>query len=344
MPLPQKISAAIPMKGMTLHCKVMVIKMTKLYIVIPCYNEEAVLFETASRLKEKMHSLMSESIITNDSKVIFVDDGSSDNTWELITKIHYNDRMFSGCKLTRNQGHQNALLSGLDCARGKCDAVISMDADLQDDINVIDEFVKKYEEGNEIVYGVRSSRKSDTFFKCKTASVFYKLMKLMGAEIVQNHADYRLLGSRALEGLFEFNEVNLFLRGIVPLVGYKSAKVYYNRKERYAGESKYPLKKMISFALDGITSFSIKPIKMITSLGVIFVLVSGIMLLYSLISYFTGHSVSGWASLITSIWLLGGLQLLAIGIIGEYIGKVFLETKKRPRYIIEKFLDDDEQS
>ena len=316
-------------------------KMTKLYIVIPCYNEEAVLLETASRLKEKMHSLISESIITNDSKVILVDDGSSDKTWELITKIHYSDRMFSGCKLTRNQGHQNALLSGLDCARGKCDAVISMDADLQDDINVIDEFVKKYEEGNEIVYGVRSSRKSDTFFKCKTAGVFYKLMKVMGAEIVSNHADYRLLGSRALEGLFEFNEVNLFLRGIVPLVGYKSAKVYYNRKERYAGESKYPLKKMISFALDGITSFSIKPIKMITSLGVIFVLVSGIMLLYSLISYFTGHSVSGWASLITSIWLLGGLQLLAIGIIGEYIGKVFLETKKRPRYIIEEFLDDD---
>ncbi len=316
-------------------------KMTKLYIVIPCYNEEAVLLETASRLKEKMHSLISESIITNDSKVILVDDGSSDKTWELITKIHYSDRMFSGCKLTRNQGHQNALLSGLDCARGKCDAVISMDADLQDDINVIDEFVKKYEEGNEIVYGVRSSRKSDTYFKCKTADVFYKLMKIMGAEIVSNHADYRLLGSRALEGLFEFNEVNLFLRGIVPLVGYKSAKVYYNRKERYAGESKYPLKKMISFALDGITSFSIKPIKMITSLGVIFVLVSGIMLLYSLISYFTGHSVSGWASLITSIWLLGGLQLLAIGIIGEYIGKVFLETKKRPRYIIEEFLDDD---
>lgn len=318
--------------------------MTKLYIVIPCYNEEAVLLETASRLREKMHSLMSKGIITDDSRVILVDDGSSDKTWELITKIHYSDRMFSGCKLTRNQGHQNALLSGLDCARGKCNAVISMDADLQDDINVIDEFVKKYEEGNEIVYGVRSSRISDTFFKCKTAGIFYKLMKLMGAEIVTNHADYRLLGSRALEGLFEFNEVNLFLRGIVPLVGYKSAKVYYDRKERYAGESKYPLKKMISFALDGITSFSIKPIKMITSLGVIFVLVSGIMLLYSLISYFTGHSVSGWASLITSIWLLGGLQLLAIGIIGEYIGKVFLETKKRPRYIIEEFLDDDIQN
>ena len=332
------------MKGMTLLCKVTVIEMTKLYIVIPCYNEETVLLETASRLREKMHSLMSEGIITDDSKVILVDDGSSDKTWELITKIHYSDRMFSGCKLTRNQGHQNALLSGLDCARGKCDAVISMDADLQDDINVIDEFVKKYEEGNEIVYGVRSSRISDTFFKCKTAGIFYKLMKLMGAEIVTNHADYRLLGSRALEGLFEFNEVNLFLRGIVPLVGYKSAKVYYDRKERYAGESKYPLKKMISFALDGITSFSIKPIKMITSLGVIFVLVSGIMLLYSLISYFTGHSVSGWASLITSIWLLGGLQLLAIGIIGEYIGKVFLETKKRPRYIIEEFLDDDIQN
>lgn len=315
--------------------------MTKLYIVIPCYNEETVLLETATRLREKMHKLMSEHTISDDSKVILVDDGSSDGTWELIKRMHYSDRMFSGCKLTRNQGHQNALLSGLDCARGKCDAVISMDADLQDDINVIDEFVKKYEEGNEIVYGVRSSRKKDSFFKSKTAKLFYKIMNFMGAEIVSNHADYRLLGSRALEGLFEFNEVNLFLRGIVPLVGYKSAKVYYERKERYAGESKYPLKKMISFALDGITSFSIKPIKIITSLGVIFVLVSGTMLIYSLVSYFTGHSVSGWASLITSIWALGGLQLLAIGIIGEYIGKVFLETKKRPRYIIEEFLDDD---
>ncbi len=318
--------------------------MTKLYIVIPCYNEEAVLLETATRLREKMHKLMSENIISGDSKVILVDDGSGDGTWALIKRIHYSDRMFSGCKLTRNQGHQNALLSGLDCARGKCDAVISMDSDLQDDINAIDEFVKKYEEGYEIVYGVRDSRKNDSFFKSKTAKLFYKLMNLMGAEIVSNHADYRLLGSRALEGLFEFNEVNLFLRGIVPLVGYKSAKVYYERKERFAGKSKYPLKKMISFAIDGITSFSIKPIKMITSLGVIFVLVSGIMLIYSLLSYFTGHSVSGWASLITSIWALGGLQLLAIGIIGEYIGKVFLETKKRPRYIIEEFLDDDDES
>ncbi len=319
----------------------MVIKMTKLYIVIPCYNEEAVLSETAARLGEKMHRLMSDHIISDSSKVILVDDGSTDKTWELITEIHYSNRIFSGCKLTRNQGHQNALLSGLDCAREKCDAVITMDADLQDDINVIDEFIKKYEEGNEIVYGVRSSRKKDSFFKNKTAKIFYKLMNFMGAEIIPNHADYRLLGSRALESLFEFKEVNLFLRGIVPLIGYKSAKVYYERKERYAGESKYPLKKMISFALDGITSFSIKPIKMITSLGVIFVAVSGTMLIYSLVSYFTGHSVSGWASLITSIWALGGLQLLAIGIIGEYIGKMFLETKKRPRYIIEEFLDED---
>lgn len=318
--------------------------MTKLYIVIPCYNEEEVLLETATRLREKLHTLISKQIITGDSKVILVDDGSTDGTWELISRIHYSDRMFSGCKLSRNQGHQNALLSGLDCARGKCDAVISMDADLQDDINVIDDFIKKYEEGNEVVYGVRSSRKKDSFFKSKTAKVFYKLMSMMGAEVVSNHADYRLLGSKALEGLFEFNEVNLFLRGIVPLVGYKSAKVYYERKERFAGESKYPLKKMISFALDGITSFSIKPIKMISSLGIIFVLVSGIMLIYSLVSYFTGHSVSGWASLITSIWAIGGLQLLAIGIIGQYIGKVFLETKRRPRYIIEEFLDDDKEN
>lgn len=315
--------------------------MTKLYIVIPCFNEDSVLLETSKRLKEKMQKLMTENIITKDSKVIFVDDGSTDSTWELITEIHRNDKMFSGCKLSRNRGHQNALLSGLDCAKGKCDAVISMDSDLQDDIEAIDQFIKKYEEGNEIVYGVRSSRKKDSFLKNKTAKAFYKIMNLMGAEIVPNHADYRLLGSKALEALFEFNEVNLFLRGIVPLIGYKSARVYYERKERFAGESKYPVKKMISFALDGITSFSIKPIKMISSLGIIFVVVSGIMLLYSLISYFTGHSVSGWASLITSIWAIGGLQLLAIGIIGEYIGKVFLETKSRPRYIIEEFLDED---
>lgn len=315
--------------------------MTKLYIVIPCFNEDSVLLETSKRLKEKMQKLMTENIITKDSKVIFVDDGSTDSTWELITEIHRNDKMFSGCKLSRNRGHQNALLSGLDCAKGKCDAVISMDSDLQDDIEAIDQFIKKYEEGNEIVYGVRSSRKKDSFLKSRTAKAFYKIMSLMGAEIVPNHADYRLLGSKALEALFEFNEVNLFLRGIVPLIGYKSARVYYERKERFAGESKYPVKKMISFALDGITSFSIKPIKMISSLGIIFVVVSGIMLLYSLISYFTGHSVSGWASLITSIWAIGGLQLLAIGIIGEYIGKVFLETKSRPRYIIEEFLDED---
>lgn len=315
--------------------------MTKLYIVIPCFNEDSVLLETSKRLKEKMQKLMTENIITKDSKVIFVDDGSTDSTWELITEIHRNDKMFSGCKLSRNRGHQNALLSGLDCAKGKCDAVISMDSDLQDDIEAIDQFIKKYEEGNEIVYGVRSSRKKDSFLKSRTAKAFYKIMNLMGAEIVPNHADYRLLGSKALEALFEFNEVNLFLRGIVPLIGYKSARVYYERKERFAGESKYPVKKMISFALDGITSFSIRPIKMISSLGIIFVVVSGIMLLYSLISYFTGHSVSGWASLITSIWAIGGLQLLAIGIIGEYIGKVFLETKSRPRYIIEEFLDED---
>ncbi len=317
--------------------------MTELYIVIPCYNEEAVLLETASRLKDKLTKLMDEKIITDTSRVLFVDDGSTDSTWKLISDTHRNNKMFSGCKLSRNRGHQNALLSGLDCARGKCDAVISMDADLQDDINVIDEFVRKYEEGNEIVYGVRSSRKKDSFIKRKTAKAFYKLMSLMGAEIVSNHADYRLLGSKALEGLFEFSEVNLFLRGIVPLVGYKSAKVYYERRERFAGESKYPFKKMISFALDGITSFSIKPIKMISSLGLCFVIVSGIMLIYSLISYFTGHSVSGWASLITSIWAIGGLQLLAIGIIGEYIGKVFLETKRRPRYIIEELLEETEE-
>lgn len=312
--------------------------MITLYLVIPCYNEEAVLPETARRLKEKLSSLLLAGSISEKSRILLVDDGSKDRTWQLIEQLHREDMRFSGVKLSRNRGHQNALLAGLDCARGKADAVISMDADLQDDIHAIDGFLEKYKEGCEVVYGVRSSRRKDSFFKKFTAEAFYKLMNFMGAEVVFNHADYRLLSARALEGLFEFKEVNLFLRGIVPMVGYKSGKVYYERNERFAGESKYPLKKMLAFAFEGITSLSVKPIRCIIGLGTIVFLVSIIMLVYFLIQHFVGYTVSGWTSLIVSIWALGGLQMLCIGIIGEYIGKVYLETKERPRFLIEQFL------
>ncbi|MBQ5590874.1 MAG: glycosyltransferase family 2 protein [Clostridia bacterium] len=313
--------------------------MVKLFIVIPCYNESEVLGETSKRLYEKMNNLLLKGVISSDSRVIFVDDGSKDDTWEKISALHNENDIFSGCKLSRNRGHQNALLAGLSLAKGNCDAVISMDADLQDDINAIDEFIAQYEAGYEVVYGVRKKRKKDSFFKRFTAESFYKFMKFMGAEIVFNHADYRLLGSKALDGLFEFEEVNLFLRGLVPLVGFNSTEVYYERNERFAGESKYPLKKMLSFAFDGITSLSIKPVKLIINVGIFCFVASIAMLIYALISHFTGHTVSGWTSIMASIWALGGLQLLAIGIVGEYVGKVFLETKKRPRFIIEKFLN-----
>lgn len=316
--------------------------MTKLYMVIPCYNEEEVLPETSRRLKEKFGELMQSGKISKDSHILFVDDGSKDRTWELISEIHREDELFSGVKLSRNRGHQNALLAGLFCAKDRADAVISMDADLQDDIHAIDGFLDKYEEGAEIVYGVRSSRKKDTFFKKFTAEAFYKLLHAMGAEIVFNHADYRLMSSRALNGLFEFKEVNLFLRGIVPMVGYKTDVVYYERSERFAGESKYPLKKMLSFAFEGITSLSIKPIRMIISLGVIMFAVSIVMLIYFLAQHALGHTVAGWTSLIVSIWAIGALQLISIGVIGEYIGKMYLETKERPRFIIDQFVHEEE--
>ena len=312
--------------------------MVKLYIVVPCFNEKEVLFETSKQLNKKLKSLITNCTISADSRVVFVDDGSTDNTWEIIEQLHTENELFSGVKLSRNRGHQNALLAGLEFSKGQCDAVISMDADLQDSIDVVDKFVEEYKAGNEVVYGVRSSRKKDTFFKKFTAEAFYKFMKFMGAEIVFNHADYRLLGSKALDALFEFTEVNLFLRGLVPLVGFNSSKVYYERNERFAGKSKYPLKKMLSFAFDGISSLSIKPIKMITNLGITIFLISFIILVYSFIVKITGGTVKGWTSIIASVWALGGLQMIAIGIIGEYIGKVFLETKHRPRYIIEKTL------
>lgn len=312
-----------------------------LYIVIPCYNEEAVLRETAKQLAMKMQMLYERELISEESRILFVDDGSVDQTWMLIQVLHAKNAIYTGIKLSRNKGHQNALLAGLSVAVKKADMIVSMDADLQDDIDAIDGFVQKYYEGCEVVYGVRSERKTDTFFKKFTAQSFYKIMQAMGVDIVYDHADYRLMSRRAVEELLKFKEVNLFLRGIVPLVGFQSDKVYYERKERFAGESKYPLKKMLAFAMDGITSFSIRPIRMITTLGVLIFVVSLGMLVYSLIRHFTGHTSIGWSSMFVSIWAIGGLQILSIGIIGEYIGKIYLETKGRPKFIIEKELDEE---
>ena len=310
----------------------------KLYLVIPCYNEEEVLPETSKRLLEKYEKLIDDGVIDSESKICFVNDGSKDRTWEIIEQLNAENKIFRGIKLSRNKGHQNALMAGLMTVKDECDAAISLDADLQDDIEAIDRMVEKYAEGYDVVYGVRSSRKKDTIFKRATAQGFYKFMKAMGVEIIYNHADYRLMSKRALDALSEFEEVNLFLRGIVPLIGYKSTTVEYERGERFAGESKYPLKKMLSCAFEGSTSLSIKPIRMICVLGVLVFCVSIGILIYSLIRHFTGNTVWGWTSLAVSVWAIGGLQLLAIGIIGEYIGKVYLETKHRPKYIVEKYL------
>ena len=310
-----------------------------LYMAIPCYNEEEVLHETAKRLEEKYYELKKNGKISDESRVVFIDDGSRDRTWEIIEELHEQNEMFSGIKLSRNRGHQNALLCGLMTVRELADAVISMDADLQDDINAIDGMIDKYTEGCDVVYGVRSARTTDTFFKRFTAEGFYKLMNMMGANIVFNHADFRLMSKRALEGFSEFKEVNLFLRGIVPMVGYKSDIVTYERAERFAGESKYPLKKMLAFAFEGITSLSTKPIKLITGIGFIIFAVSIIMVIDNIIRFFMGATVPGWASLAVSIWALGGVQLISIGLIGEYIGKIYLESKHRPRYIVEKFIN-----
>lgn len=310
----------------------------KLYIVVPCYNEEEVLGETSKRLRTKMNTLIEKNIIDISSKIVFVNDGSKDRTWEIIKKLHEQDNMFAGINLSRNRGHQNALLAGLMTVKEYADMVISMDADLQDDIDAVDEMVEKYYEGYEIVYGVRSARATDTFFKRFSAESFYKLIEKLGGEIVYNHADYRLMSKRALDGLAQYKEVNLFLRGIVPMVGYNSTNVYYERHERFAGESKYPLKKMLSFAFDGITSLSIKPIRMVTLLGTSVFVISMIMAIYYFVGSFGGNTVPGWISIMISVWALGGLQLLAIGVVGEYIGKIYLETKERPRYIVKEFL------
>lgn len=312
--------------------------MTTLYLVLPCYNEEAVLPSTAKTLYGKMHALMDAGTISAESRIVFVNDGSKDRTWELIEKLHYSDPLFRGISLSKNRGHQNALLAGLMTVKDECDAVITLDADLQDDVDAIDGMLAKFTEGNEIVYGVRSSRGNDSFFKKTTALAFYRLMNYLGAETINNHADFRLMSRKALCALESFGEVNLFLRGLVPLLGFRSDCVYYERKERTAGETKYPLKKMLAFAFEGITSFSIKPIRMIALIGALVFLASIVMLIYSLIRHLTGHTISGWTSLAVSIWALGGIQLLSLGIIGEYIGKVYLETKKRPRYIIDKYL------
>lgn len=312
----------------------------RLMVVIPCYNEEEVLPETSRRLREKMAALKEKGLISEDSRVLLVDDGSRDRTWELISALHKEDPMFEGVKLSRNRGHQNALLAGLMTARGRCDMSISMDADLQDDIDAVDAMVEQYYAGCDVVYGVRSSRKKDTFFKRFTAEGFYRVMNFMGAETVFNHADYRLMSRRALEGLAQFREVNLFLRGIVPMIGYRTGTVEYERGERFAGESKYPLKKMLSFAMEGITSLSVKPIRYITGLGFLIFAVSILMLIYSIVRWATGATIIGWASVICSVWAIGGLILLSLGVIGEYIGKIYLETKGRPRFLLREVLED----
>ena len=314
--------------------------MTKLYLAVPCYNEEDVLRDSAEKLLNKYDDMMAEGKITSDSKIVFIDDGSKDKTWSIIKELHNENSVFQGIKLSRNRGHQNALLCGLMSLKDKADAVISIDADLQDDINTFDKMVQKYEEGCDVVYGVRSKRETDTFFKRFTAEAFYIILNKMDTKVIFNHADYRLMSRRALEAFSLYKETNIFLRGMVPLIGYKSDIVTYERSERHAGESKYTLKKMLSLAWEGITSLSIQPIRMITWLGGIVFAISIIMIIYSLVSFFMGTATTGWASTLCSIWAIGGLQLLAIGIIGEYIGKIYLETKQRPRFIVEEFLED----
>jgi len=315
-----------------------------LYIVVPCYNEEEVLPETARRLGDKLRALMNAGKISPQSRVLFVNDGSGDQTWAVITRLHRDNPLLCGLDLSRNRGHQNALLAGLMAARGRADMAISMDADLQDDVDAAGAMVDKYLAGADIVYGVRSSRKTDTFFKRTTAEAFYRLMDRLGAETVFNHADYRLMSRRALDGLAQFQEVNLFLRGIVPMIGYPTDTVEYERGERFAGQSKYPLKKMLSFALEGVTSLSVRPLRMITGLGFLVFLISLIMIVYNVVRWATGNTVAGWASLACSVWFIGGLILLSLGVIGEYLGKLYLESKDRPRFLIQEELGLEEEN
>ncbi len=313
-------------------------KDTVIYLVVPCYNEEKMLPITQKALSELMNDMISREKISQKSRMVFVDDGSKDNTWQIIEQYCSSDPLVKGVKLSRNKGHQNALLAGLMTVKAECDAAISLDADLQDDIGAIEKMVTEYENGCEIVFGVRSKREKDTLFKRATARGFYKAMRFMGADIIYDHADYRLMSRRALDELENFKEVNLFLRGIVPMIGFKTGTVLYERGVRTQGESKYPLKKMIAFAVDGITSLSIKPIRFITFLGLFILFASAAILIYSLVRHFLGHTVWGWTSLMVSIWAIGGLQLFAIGVVGEYVGKIYLETKARPKFIVDKYI------
>ena len=312
-----------------------------LYVVIPCYNEEEVLDETAKQIGKKLKSLIKANKISKKSKVMFVNDGSKDKTWEKILNLHETNSLFTGICLSRNKGHQNALLAGLLTAKNYADVVISMDADLQDDINAIDEMIDKYLAGCDVVYGVRSSRKKDSWFKRFTAETFYKIMKFLGVNIVFNHADYRLTSKRVLEALDGYEEVNLFLRGIFPLFCYTSDVIYYERNKRFAGESKYPLKKMLHFAWDGITSFSVKPIRLILNLGILIFIISLLVTIYCIVVKLVGYTVDGWTFLACSIWLVGGVQMLSLGVVGEYIGKIYSESKKRPRYHIARNLEEE---
>ena len=309
-----------------------------LAIVVPCYKEEAVLHETHKRLSQLLDRLTTEERISPKSYILYVNDGSTDRTWEIIKEFYKNTSYACGLNLAGNVGHQNALMAGLNAVKERCDAAISIDADLQDDVNVIPEMVERYMEGNDIVYGVRRERKTDTFFKRTTALAFYRLMKTMGAKSVYNHADYRLMSSRAIQQLCRFRERNLYLRGLVPLIGYQTACVYYNRDKRFAGESKYPFKKMLNFAIDGITSFSVKPVRMIFWLGCIFLLIALCVTIWTLRAYFLQNTVPGWSSLMISLWLVGGTILVSLGIVGEYIGKIYIEVKDRPRYNEEELL------
>ena len=306
-----------------------------LYIVVPCYNEEEVLPETAKRLREKLRAMINDKRVSINSRILFVNDGSRDRTWEMIETLARADKLFGGVKLSRNRGHQNALLAGLMTAMPLCDCAISMDADLQDDIGAVDEMVRDYCEGSDIVYGVRSSREADTFFKRFTAEGFYKIMAGMGVDIVFNHADYRLMSKRALQGLSSYREVNLFLRGIVPQIGYKTSTVTYARAERFAGESKYPLKKMLGLAWDGITSFSVRPIELILSLGVLMSAGAALAGIICLIVQLITHALTALSAVLVSVWLVCGIILCALGIVGEYVGKIYGEVKDRPRYFIE---------
>lgn len=310
-----------------------------LYIVVPCYKEEAMLPLSAPILLKKLNELIAIGKISDNSRILFVNDGSQDNTWPIIKALHEQDIHYSGVNLAGNVGHQNALVAGLTIASEKADYTISIDADLQDDINAFDEMLAKAEEGCDIVYGVRKERKTDTFFKRNTALAFYKIMEKLGVKSIYNHADYRLMSKRATKFLCSFRERNLFLRGMVPLIGYKTDCVYYNRSERLAGDSKYPLGKMINFAIEGITSFSVKPVRMVFFTGVLFLIIAVCVLTYVLYSYFKGEVVPGWSSLMVSMWFIGGSILAGMGIVGEYVGKIYLEVKDRPRFNIESVLD-----